>query len=46
MKYLLDTNIVSYFLRGQFANLEQRILNTAFKLRTSSRPNLLNSDAP
>ena len=28
MKYLLDTNIVSYFLRGQFANLEQRILNT------------------
>jgi tRNA(fMet)-specific endonuclease VapC len=28
MKYLLDTNMVSYFLRGQFANLEQRILNT------------------
>lgn len=30
MKYLLDTNIVSYFLRGQFANLEQRILNTEY----------------
>ena len=29
MKYLLDTNIVSYLLRGQFANLQQRILNTA-----------------
>lgn len=30
MKYLLDTNIVSYFLRGQFANLEQRILDTEY----------------
>ncbi len=30
MKYLLDTNIVSYFLRGQFTNLEQRILNTEY----------------
>ena len=29
MKYLLDTNIVSYLLRGQFENLEQQILNTA-----------------
>jgi tRNA(fMet)-specific endonuclease VapC len=30
MKYMLDTNIVSYLLRGQFASLEQRILNTAY----------------
>ena len=30
MKYLLDTNIVSYLLRGQFASLEQRILNTPY----------------
>lgn len=30
MKYMLDNNIVSYLLRGQFASLEQRILNTAY----------------
>jgi tRNA(fMet)-specific endonuclease VapC len=30
MKYMLDTNIVSYLLRGQFASLEQRILNTEY----------------
>jgi tRNA(fMet)-specific endonuclease VapC len=30
MKYMLDTNIVSYLLRGQFASLEQRILNTDY----------------
>ena len=29
MKYLLDTNIVSYLLRGQCQDLKQRILNTA-----------------
>lgn len=27
MKYLLDTNIVSYLLRGQFASLDQRVLD-------------------